>query len=96
MALSQQRGWTIEDFQEYMARSESSDRLFELINGMILEKLPGTTRNSEFSLIVASFVRPFCRAHNLLCHISGGDGAYHIDGHVVAPDFAYKSSPMSN
>ena len=95
MALSQQRVWTIADFQKFVARSENSDRLFELINGEIVEKMPGRTRNSELSLVVASLVRPFCRAHQLPCHISGEAGAYDIQGSVLAPDFAYKRTPTS-
>jgi Uma2 family endonuclease len=95
MAISKQQG-TIKDFQEFVMQPENSDRLFELINGEIIEKMPGRTRNSEFGLILASLVRPFCRAHNLPCHISGEAGAYEIQGSVVAPDFAYKRTPMSS
>jgi len=95
MALSQQRIWTIEEFQEFVARPENSDRLFELINGEIVEKMPGCTRNSELSYNLAVEVKSFCKQHNLPCHISGGDGAYDIQGHVVAPDFAFKPTPMS-
>jgi Uma2 family endonuclease len=95
MAISQQRVWTIEAFQEFVARPENSDRLFELINGELAEKMPGRTRNSELALIIATIVRPFCRAHNLPCHISGEAGAYLVDGNVVAPDFAYKRTPTS-
>jgi Uma2 family endonuclease len=96
MALSKQQLWTIEDFQEFVMRPENSDRLFELINGEILEKMPGRTRNSEFGLILASFVRPFCRANNLPCHISGEAGTYEIQGSIVAPDFAFKRTAMSS
>ncbi len=96
MTLSQERVWTIEDFQAFVARPENNDRLFELINGEIIEKMPGRTRNSELSLIVASLVRPFCRAHNLPCHISGEAGAYAVEGAVVAPDFAFKRTPTSS
>lgn len=31
----------------------------------------------------------------MLCHTSGGDGAYNINGNVVAPDVAYKRTPTS-
>ncbi|MBC6936068.1 MAG: Uma2 family endonuclease [Chloroflexi bacterium] len=96
MALSQQRGWTIEDFQAFVARPENSDRLFELINGEIVEKMPGRTSNSELSYNLAFEIKSFCKTHNLPCHISGGDGAYAIQGQVVAPDFAFKTTPMSD
>ncbi|MEO8610868.1 MAG: Uma2 family endonuclease [Chloroflexota bacterium] len=96
MALSQQRVWTIEDFRELIAQPENSDRLFELINGEIVEKMPGRTSNSELSYNLAFEVKSFCKAHKLLCHISGEAGAYNINGQVVAPDFAFKITPMSD
>ena len=96
MALSQQRVWTIEEFQEFVARPENTDRLFELINGEIVEKMPGRTSNSELSYNLAFEVKSFCKARNLLCHISGEAGAYAVHGHVVAPDFAFKTTSMSD
>ena len=95
MALSKQKIWTIADFMEFVFRPENEDQIFELINGEIVEKMPGRTRNSELSLVVTSLVRPFCRSHGLPCHISGEAGAYDIQGSVVAPDFAYKRTPTS-
>jgi Uma2 family endonuclease len=53
------------------------------------------TRYSEIGHIIAEAVRRFCREHGIRYHTSGGDGAYSIGGHVVAPDFAYKTTPMS-
>ncbi len=96
MALSQQRVWTIEDFQEFIARPENSDRLFELINGEIVEKMPGRTSNSFLAMKLDRKVYPFCLQHNIPCYTSGGDGAYAIQGHVAAPDFAFKTTPMSD
>ena len=96
MALSQPRVWTIEDFQEFVARPENRDRLFELINGETVEKTPGRTSNSELSYNLAFVVKAFCKEDHLPCHISGGDAAYDIHGHVVASDFAFKTTPMSD
>lgn len=87
---------TVDEFREYAERPENSNRILELINGKIIEKPLGTTRNSEYGLIIAFAVRLYCRTHNLPCHISGADGTYTIDGNVVVPDFAYKTTPMSN
>ncbi len=96
MALSQQRVWTIADFQDFIARPENSDRLFELINGEMIEVSPGRTSNSQIGHRIVTVVYPFCEAHDLPCYTSGGDGAYNIGGQVVAPDFAYKRTPMSD
>jgi Uma2 family endonuclease len=96
MALPKQRPWTIKNFQEFVARPENTGRLFELINGEVIEVSPGRTNNSAIEHIISFAVRLFCEQNNLPCYISGGDGAFTIDGHVIAPDFAYKSTPMSD
>jgi Uma2 family endonuclease len=86
----------LDEFKDFVSRPENSESLYELINGEIIEVSPGRTINSEFEHIIAFAVRLFCREHNLPCHTSGGDGAYAIQGNVVAPDFAYKRTPMSS
>lgn len=96
MALSKQRVWTFDDFMEFVFRPENEERIFEFINGAIVEKLPGSTRNSELSLVIGSLVGYFCRSNGLPCRLSGADGAYRILGHVIAPDFAYKRTPLSD
>ena len=87
---------TLDEFKEVVARPENSDQLFELINGEIVAVSPNRTSNSELEHILSFAVRLFCREHNVTCHTSGGDGAYNIQGHVLAPDFAYKPTPMSD
>lgn len=87
--------YTISEFELFIQQPENADRLFEYINGEIIEKVPGRTRYSEFAHIIAAAVRMFCRANNIPCRTSGGDGAYDINGNVVAPDFAYKQTPTS-
>lgn len=87
---------TLKDFQEFVNREENAGRLFELINGEIIEVMPGRTRNSEYHQIITVAVHNYCEAHNIPCHTTGGDGAYDVDGNVVAPDFAYKPTPMSD
>jgi Uma2 family endonuclease len=73
---------------------ENSDQEFEFIYGEIVKKSPGCTTNSEFSVKLDRKVYPFCIQHNIPCHVSVGDGAYRIQGHIVAPDFAFKKTPM--
>lgn len=86
---------TLEDFRAFIAQPEHDDRLFEFIDGEIIEVSPGRTSNSEYRDIIAFVVRTFCLEHKLPCHTSGEAGAYEVDGEVVVPDFAYKSTPMS-
>jgi Uma2 family endonuclease len=87
---------TLTDFAAFVARPENTDRLFELINGELVEKMPGRTSNSELAQLIAFAARSFCRMHNLPCHTSGEAGAYQIGADVVAPDFAFKPTPMSD
>lgn len=88
--------YTYSEFEAFIQLPENEDRLFEFINGEITEKALEATRYSEFSHLIVVAVYAFCRKHNLPCYTSGGDGAYKIDDHVVAPDFAYKRTPMSD
>jgi Uma2 family endonuclease len=88
--------YTIDDFRQFISLPENEDRLFELIDGEIIEVSPGRTRNSHYSHIFAIVVGNFCKKNQLPCYTSGGDGAYNVQGHVIAPDFAYKTTPMSD
>jgi Uma2 family endonuclease len=91
----QEKVYTISEFQEWIARPENEGRFFELINGELIEVSPGRTRYSEIGHLLAVAVHRFCDDHKIPCHTSGGDGAYQIGQHIIAPDFAYKSTSMS-
>ncbi|MBZ0275545.1 MAG: Uma2 family endonuclease [Anaerolineae bacterium] len=85
---------TPDEFEVFVA--EHPGRMFELISGEIIEASPGRTSNSAIEHTLAILVRLFCRDHQLPCYTSGGDGAYNIQGNVIAPDFAYKRTPMND
>ncbi|MBI1278245.1 MAG: hypothetical protein GC179_08975 [Anaerolineaceae bacterium] len=87
---------TFEEFRAYALQPVNAERTFELINGEIIEKMPGTTLNSAIPVNIAFHTRLHCRDKNIPCHISTGDGAYRIGNDVVAPDMAYKQSPMTD
>jgi Uma2 family endonuclease len=87
---------TIDDFREFVSQPENSDGLFELINGEIIKVSPGRTSNSRIGHLIAVAVYPFCDEHQIPCYTSGEAGTYDIQGHVVAPDFAFKRTPMSD
>lgn len=94
MALQRERT-TLAQFQDYVVLPEHQGQLFELINGEIIPVSPGRTRDSQITHLLAVAIYPFCQAHHLPCYTSSGEGAYLIDGNIVAPDFAYKTTPMS-
>ncbi len=87
---------TLEAFKQFVEQPENSDRLFELINGEIVEVMPGRTSNSQIHDVIVAEVRPYCKAHGLPCYTTSADGAFNVLGQVYAPDFAYKRTPMSN
>lgn len=92
----QQKLVTADEFEVFIDRPENSDRLFEFINGEIIEKMPGRTLISFYRELITVAVHIFCRQHNIPCYTSGEAGAYRILGNTVVPDFAYKHTPMSN
>ena len=89
------RQMTVEEFITLALSDEYSDKSLEFINGEIIEVSPGRTRYSEVGQLLTAEVYIFCRKHNIICHTSGCEGTYNINGNVVAPDFAYKQTPMS-
>jgi Uma2 family endonuclease len=50
VALQKQRQMTATEFEKYIARPENSDRLFELIDGEIVEKMP-----TQLHAVIANF-----------------------------------------
>jgi Uma2 family endonuclease len=87
--------YTMDEFLEFALRPENADREFEFIDGEIILAMPGRTYNSGIGHLLAIPVHLFCGEHDLPCYTSGGDGAYRVGGNVVAPDFAYKRTPLS-
>jgi Uma2 family endonuclease len=55
---------TFDEFEEYIERPENSERLLELINGEIVEKVP-TEEHGIVVLNIASPLRAFVRQHKL-------------------------------
>jgi len=89
------RQMTVEEFITLALSDEYADQSLEFINGEVVGVSPGRTRYSELGHVLDFAVRLFCRQNTILCHTSSGDGAYDINGNVVAPDFAYKPTEMS-
>ncbi|MEO8398025.1 MAG: Uma2 family endonuclease, partial [Chloroflexota bacterium] len=71
-------------------------RRFELIDGEIIEMAPGRTINSAYGDILVFRVHLFCYERSIPCYTTSGDGDYDIQGHIVAPDFSFKPTPMSD
>ncbi len=64
MAVPQERLYTVGEFEKFIARPEHRDRLFELIHGEIVEKMP-TEEHGEIALAIGSPMRAFVTLHQL-------------------------------
>ncbi len=87
---------SLDDFIQFVSQPENESRVFELINGEIIEKMPGRASNSTISANLIVGVGAFCKQHSLPRFITGEAGSYRVLGRVVAPDFAYKQTPTSS
>jgi Uma2 family endonuclease len=94
--MSVQEKLTFANFEQFIVQPENENRLFEFIDGEIIEVSPGQTRNSGYPHIISFAARNFCLENQIPCFISGADGAYRVGENVVVPDFAFKRTPLSN
>ena len=86
---------TIDEFIAYAMQPENSERNIEFIDGEMIEKMPGTTENSTLAFYLGFIVQSHCEKNSIPCYISGEAGAYRIGENVLAPDFAYKTTPAT-
>jgi Uma2 family endonuclease len=86
---------TIDDFIAYALQPENSARNFEFVDGEMIEKMPGSTENSTLAFYLGFIVQSHCEKYDIPCYISGEAGAYRIGQNVLAPDFAYKTTPAT-
>lgn len=87
---------TLEAFKHFAFEPANADRNFELINGEIVEKPNGSTLNSSIAANLVVAIGSFCKQNQLPYCITGEAGTYLVDGHILAPDFAYKSTPATS
>ncbi len=86
---------TLEQFMEFVYQPENASRVFELINGEIVEKMPGRATNSAIAMKFGQLVFVFCTMHQLACVTTGEQGTYSVLGQSFAPDFAYRTAPLT-
>lgn len=64
MAVQKTHPHTIDDYERFIALPENSDRLFELVNGAFVEKMP-TEEHGLIQLNLGSEMRAHAKANNL-------------------------------
>jgi Uma2 family endonuclease len=85
---------SLEEFARWAELPENADHDFELINGEVIAVTPARTPHSFIHNLIVVAVHNYCNAQKLPCYTTSGDGSYGILGNVIAPDFAYKSTPL--
>lgn len=83
---------SLEELDAFVERPENDERLFELIDGKIVEKVPANAKASHIAHLIACFIELFLRQHNISGHVTGADGSYVVAGERYAPDVAYIST----
>jgi len=69
----EEKRYTVDEFEEFIALPENTDRLFELVNGEIVEKMP-TLKHGIITLNLGGEVRAFVKPRKLgrvateVCH----------------------------
>lgn len=64
MAVPKERLYSVEEFAQFIAQPENHGRLFELIEGEIVEKMP-TEEHGEVALTIGSALRDFATRNKL-------------------------------
>ncbi len=79
---------TREGFLEFTARPENREKIFELVDGRIVEKVTSFTP-SEIALFIGAALVYFVRPRNL-GHVTTADGCYDMpNGDSLCPDVAF-------
>lgn len=64
MAVEKQKPYTVDDYEHFIALPQNEERLFELIDGEIVEKVP-TEEHGLIQVNIASEIRLHSKKHNL-------------------------------
>jgi len=90
MALPTKQKISIAEFKDFVEQPANSEKIFELINGEIVE-VPNNPLASEIAFLVGFLIRTFLVQNNIDAHITVDGGGYFVDGNAFAPDVAYIS-----
>lgn len=86
----QKRTYTYAEYAAFIDRPENADRIFELIEGEIVEKMPSFTP-SKIGMRIGRLVGNFVDEHEI-GYMTGADGGYILsDEDTFNPDVAYIS-----
>ena len=87
--ITENRLYTVEEFERFVELPENNDRLFEFIGGDIYE-VPSNPYSSKIAALIIIAIGIFLRDHDL-GHITTEEGGYVVSGERYAPDVAFIS-----
>jgi Uma2 family endonuclease len=78
-------------FDDWVLLPENAERLFELINGEIVEKVPDSVYASHIAVLIGFYIRLWMQTLNIAGRVTDGQGGYMVNGERYAPDVGYIS-----
>ncbi len=82
------KSYTLDEYRAFTTRPENADRLFELVDGDMVEKTP-SFKPSKIAIRLASEISLYQR-DNPVGEVTGADGGYVMaNGDVLIPDVGY-------
>jgi len=89
--LIEKQTYTLAEFEAIDNLPQNAEKILELVDGEIVEKMPSNPRSSRVSVKVSRYLDIFVE-ENDLGYVTGEAGGYHIsDRNMFAPDVAFIS-----
>ena len=79
---------TLEEFEAFTQLPENADRIFELIDGEIVEKMPSNPLSSHLALRIGRFIDTHLDTDDI-GYVTTEAGGYKIFGYIYVPDVAF-------
>ncbi|MBX3085285.1 MAG: Uma2 family endonuclease [Anaerolineae bacterium] len=88
MAIHEKTTYTIAEYQRLMEQSENTDRIVELIDGELVEKMPSFTPSKIAAEIIFA-IKLFLRENPIGYVTTEGGGYIMPNGDILIPDVGY-------
>jgi Uma2 family endonuclease len=89
MVLQIKQRLTLQEFETFINQPDNSDKIFEFIDGEIIE-VPSNPYASKIAAKILTYIGMYL-IENDIGHVTGVDGGYMVGGECYAPDVAYIS-----
>lgn len=87
MLVKQQPAVSVEDFESFVQQPENADRLFEYIEGEVVEVVSNPL-SSKVAAIILGLLFQYLQKNDI-GHLTGADGGYVVAGQRYIPDVGF-------